>query len=301
MSERSKGFLYIILAQIGWGTVFIACKLCQDAFHNFTLVFIRYFVATILLLILYRKAPKPVIKKKDWKFIAIVGVGGYFLSIVLQMVGVSFIDASLAFIIHALNPVMILVFAMLLLRERCSVPMIVGICIAVAGAVVIIGGAGSGSTLLGIIISAVSMMMWALTSVVIRKTCANIDAIWLTIIATIIAMVCDIPFMIGEIAIVGINPAACTPVAIIAALWIGVVCSAGSNLWWSKGLQLLPASTCSMSYPIMPLTTAVIGVIFLHEPLSLNLVIGGLLILAGLMLAVMAENRKNGQKPEEKS
>lgn len=122
----------------------------------------------------------------------------------------SFIDASLASIIHALNPVMILVFAMLLLRERCSVPMIVGICIA-------------------------------------------------------------------------------------------VVCSAGSNLWWSKGLQLLPASTCSMSYPIMPLTTAVIGVIFLHEPLSLNLVIGGLLILAGLMLAVMAENQKNGQKPEEKS
>lgn len=52
-------------------------------------------------------------------------------------------------------------------------------------------------------------------------------------------------------------------------------------------IKLLDASVCSMFYPLQPLTSSILGVLLLHEVLTWNFVVGGVLICVGVVVSVM--------------
>ena len=75
--------------------------------------------------------------------------------------------------------------------------------------------------------------------------------------------------------------------AVLACIYLGVFGTAVAHTCWNKGLQTLDASTCSMFYPLQPLVSAVLGVLILHEVLTWNFIVGGLIICAGILITVM--------------
>ena len=69
-------------------------------------------------------------------------------------------------------------------------------------------------------------------------------------------------------------------------LYMGI-CSTGiAYVLWNKSLAVLPAGTCSAFYPLQPLTSALLGVIFLKETLPKLFFPGTLLILIGILLCL---------------
>nr|WP_279282405.1 EamA family transporter [Clostridium sp. MD294] len=282
--------MYCVIAMIGWGSMFIAAKLAFTALSGFMLIFFRYLIASILLTIFYRKIPCPKLTKEDKKNILFIGVLGYFLSNGLQLIGTKFIAASIAAIINAITPVIIILFAVIILKEKSSIQQFIGILITVIGSIVIIGNVEGVSSILGVIISFTGMILWGLSSVMIRKCCTNIEGIWVTIYGMFIAMVADTPFMIYEIIKNGIPQF--TPVVLFAVLWLGVVPTAISNLFWSKALENLSAANCSLFYALLPVVTTILGIIILKENITINFIIGGTIIIAGMIVAVLGENKK---------
>lgn len=292
-AKRRRAYLCCILAMVGWGSNFIASKIAYRAISGLTLLFIRYSLALIVLWAVYRNRPRPKLTKVDRRNILLIGAFGYCGAIALQMIGTKLVAASMASIINTITPVAIMAFAVPLLKERSSARQMLGISLTVAGSVIIVGSAsGGGNSLPGIVLSFTGMILWGLTSVMIRRSCGNVDGVWLTIYATLAAVITDVPLMLAELAAEGIVREAVTPVFFAALLWIGAVGTAGANLWWSQALEVLPAAVCSPFYALLPVVTSVLGILILREKLTLQFVIGCGVIMAGVLAAVWGERQR---------
>ena len=98
-----------------------------------------------------------------------------------------------------------------------------------------------------------------------------------------IALCFNIPASIWELST---TPCRFTLPAVLSLIYLAVICTALAHTLWNKSLQLLSAGTCSMLYPLQPLTSAVLGVLLLHEQITTGFVIGAVVISAGILIAV---------------
>ena len=288
---RRKGYLFAAIGAFGWGTTFVATKIVVTAVTPGTFLFARYLIATIVLLAVYHNRPRQKVDRKDWPMIIFISVFGYFFAIWCQHASTALMDASLASLLFAVTPVSVLLMAIPVLGERASRRKLLSIALTVGGALLVIGKAGSGSTPMGIALAVGGILSWSLTSVLIRKTCAHMDVVWLTIYTQIIAAFCCAPMLIRQLVLgqESLGLGALSWSHIIAFLWAGIVSTALANLSWNRALDLIDANTCSLFYAVMPLTAGVLGVLLLGESLSLNFLIGGLIIFAGMVLSATGD------------
>ena len=300
-SKRTSAYLFCVLAMAGWGSNFVAAKIATQAVSGLTLLFFRYLIASLILLFVYRKRPRPRLTGQDKRNILLIGVFGYCGAIALQMVGVSLSASSMASIINTMTPVAIIVFAVPLLGERASLQQVIGILLTVAGSIVIVGSGGGESRPLGIALSFVGMVLWGLTSVWIRRSCGNVDGVFLTIYGTLVGLAADIPLMAADIAIHGVAWDKIDGGFWLAILWSGAVATAGANLWWNRGLEALPAATCSLFYALLPVVSTVLGILVLREQPTLQFLLGGLIIVAGVVVSILGERRQPEAESAETS
>ena len=298
---RKQGYIYAALGAMGWGTTFIATKIVVTAVTPGVFLLARYAIATLVLLAVYRGRPRQKVARKDWPMIVLIGVLGYFFAIWCQHAATAAMDASLVSMLFAATPVSVLLLAMPVLGEKPTAKKLLAIVFTVAGALLVIGKAGGGSTPAGLALALGAILSWSLTSVLIRKTCGHMDVVWLTIYTQIIAAVCCLPMLVRQLLLgqeaLGLGPVGWSHIA--AFLWAGIVSTAMANLFWNRALDLLDANTVSLFYAFMPLTTSVLGVLILGESLSLNFLAGGVVIFIGMVLAagdMKSENKTEGIK-----
>ena len=80
----------------------------------------KVFIAGISLLIVDMHKDKK-IQRSDFKYIFIIGCIGYFISVSAQLLGIKYANASLASLINAMNPIMIMIFASIFLKEKLTI------------------------------------------------------------------------------------------------------------------------------------------------------------------------------------
>lgn len=291
MNKKNAAYIFCVLAMFGWGSNFIAGKLAYRAISGLTFLFFRYLIALAILCFVYRGYPRPRLSGTDKRNILLIGCVGYCISIAMQMIGMKFTAAAMASVINTITPVAIVIFAVPFLRERVSSMQLAGILLTVLGSVIIVGFSGGDSQPTGIVLSFLGMSLWGLTSVWIRRSCGNVDGIWLTIYGTAVALVTDIPLMCIELAVSGVVWEEVNAGFWLALLWSGAIATAGANLWWSRGLESLPAATCSLFYALLPIVTTVLGIFILNEQPSLQFILGALVIIGGVIVAILGERR----------
>jgi len=184
---------------------------------------------------------------------------------------------------------MIILLAALMLHEGITLRKGFAVGITLIGTAVIIGNLGTGNTFIGVIFSFSSMAAWSLTSVLVRISCQKYDSVTVTIYSMIVGLIFALPASIIELKYTAFHFSDLTPSIAIWIIYIGIVCTAGGLLFWNKALELLDAATCSLFYPIQPLTSAILGILFLGEVLNWNFIVGSTLIIGGILFAVTAD------------
>lgn len=291
MPIQRKAYIYLILALTAGGSIYVASKYVLETVPSFTLLFMRYFIAVLILLVVYRKYPKAVIEKKDYKYILLIGFVGYFLSIGFQLLGTHYCNASMASLITSMNPAMIILLAVPILHEKITLRRGIAVGVTLIGTIFIIGNLGQGNTLIGVVFSFISMTGWSLTAVIARLSCQKYDSASVTIYGMMIGLFFSLPALMLELKYTAFHFSEITPFVAMWIFYIGIICTAGGLLFWNKALELADAATCSLFYPIQPLTAAFLGVLFLGEVLSLNFIIGGTLIIGGILYAVIIDKK----------
>lgn len=75
--------------------------------------------------------------------------------------------------------------------------------------------------------------------------------------------------------------------AVVALLYMGIFCTGAAHLLWNESLSMVEAGICSAFYPVQPLVSVILGILFLHENITTSFVIGCVVIVIGVLVCIL--------------
>ena len=282
---NKRRLIPLFAAFVLWGSQYVISKIALRTVPPVTLLALRYLVSVPALFIVLRlrHALTP-IKKGDWPILLAIGFTGYFASFCLQMLGINRLTGSVSSLLGAMNPIFIPILATLFLHERITPAKIACVALSMAGVVVIVGVDGTVDAS-GALLMLASVFLWSTASIIIRRVSGRYDPMQIALIA----ILCALPFT-GSWSLIELQSAPCsfTLESVLAVLYMGVLGTAVTHSLWNYSLRVMDASFCSMFYPMQPLVSSILGVLFLHEAVTPGFVIGALMICCGIVAAVIS-------------
>ena len=298
MIDKSRGqaFGLLFLTFFLWGSVYVGGKLLTQELSPALVACLRCSTAMVPLLLMARPHLRTKIQREDWKYFILVGVLGYFLTIFLIQIGIALTGSAMASLINALPPVSVTILAALLLKETITPVKLLCLALALAGTALITQGAGSQSELLGIAAVLISVVFWGFASVFMRRLTAKYPAVLVTTYGMAISLIFHIP---AGILAYASQPVAFTPKIVLVVLYLGFFGSGVAQYTWTRCLSILPASTCSLFYPLQPVFAALLGAVILKETFTSTFAIGLALISLDVVLSTW-ETKKLAEAKEQK-
>jgi drug/metabolite transporter (DMT)-like permease len=247
----------------------------------------RYLVAAPgFAFLLWRVGGLPGLNRRDATRLVVAGVVivvGYHLSL---NIGEESTASGVAALIVALSPALTMALAVAFGIERFSLRVALGLAVAFAGVVVVVGlGSGeelSFSGLKGPLIVLGAPLSFALYNVLLKPLFARYDLLALTATTSLVGTVALLPiFAASDVG--GIGSVAARDVALI--LYLGIFSTLLGYIGWNIGLRAFgPTRAVTATYAI-PALAVLFGAVTLEEPVTAWIAVGGLLIVGGVALA----------------
>jgi drug/metabolite transporter (DMT)-like permease len=277
-----------------WGTTYLAIKLVLVSLPPFTSGGLRMSLAGLLMFVWLRWRGSAPLAGVNWRLAAVCGVlmpgiGNGF--VVWAQQGV---PSGIAALVVASVPAFVLLFNWLLFaRVAPSRVALTGIAFATSGLVVVVTHTRELSghvTVLHLVALVCAVIAWSIGTLLQRRVALNAS-----ISAFTCAQLCFGGLFQGLLAVVNaewrvLDPARFTLLAGAALLYLatfGSVVAFNCYLWL---LQRVPAQRVATYAVVNPLVALVLGAVFLGEPLSLQVWLAVVLVLAGVG-AVLFEGR----------
>lgn len=297
MKNTLIGSFYLIVASSIWGGMYVVVKVVVDVIPPLELVWMRYLIALVALGIiglLTRQNWR--IKRHHFGIILAIAIIGYVISIVAQETGTMLSTAQMGAIITATTPAFMVVFASLILKERLTKKKTISVTLATIGVIAIVGIDNLDmSSMLGGISLVIAALTWALMSVLVKKIPSEYSQIVVTTYATAIAVVVLTPFVIPRLPQIELHDLA-DPTIWGGLLYLGVISTSLAFLLWSRGLQMLNASSGGVFFFFQPVVGTLLGWLLLGETISIMFWIGSVLILLGVLI-VITDKQEEEQLP----
>ncbi|MCE9647732.1 MAG: DMT family transporter [Chloroflexi bacterium] len=278
-------FVFILLGAI-WSSSFMWIKIALREMGPNTLVAYRV-IFGLLFCIVWVSIQRVSWPRRfsDWVPLLIVGITNIAAPFLLISWGEQHIDSAVASILDATVPLFTILIAHYLLRDdKMTVPKVLGLLIGMAGVIVLMSKdiGASPSSLIGQFAVVLACIFYAGTSVYVRIKTVDTQPIFRSAIPLISASVIMWPAAFLMESPVALPHAGITWIAL---LFMGML---GSGLAFVMAFYLIheigPTRTTMVTY-LFPLGGVLLGVIFLHEQLTWQLVTGAALIILSLVAA----------------
>ncbi len=282
-------YLKLTLAAVFWGGTFIAGKLLAGQVPPFSAAFLRFLLATLVLLLLCRQynGSLPRLGRDDLLPILFLGLSGVFAYNAFFFAGLNWIEAGRAAVIVANNPVMIALFAALLFGEKLTSRTVLGIGLSVAGAVIVVirgdvsqlvgGGVGRGELLIfGCVLS------WTTYSLVGRRAMRNLSPLVAVTCSAAAGTLLLAPFALGEGLLSQVWFYSLE--AWVSLIYLALFGTVIGFVWYYQGIMRLGSTRAGQFINFVPIAAVALSVGLLGEPLTSSLLAGLLLVCSGLYL-----------------
>lgn len=275
----------VILANLFWAGNYVIGKNLVGSMDPIWITFLRWFFASIILLIISKKIENPSFESIKKNFVkltmmGILGIMGYNITLYTALNYTSSLNASL---INSLNPVVLLILSFLFLREKMSMKKWIGIFISLIGVLIILTKSDIAilktlSFNFGDVLMIIAILSWSAYTIVIKKL-VDIKSFTATAYSGLISVVLMTPFII----INGNPPTDLSTSAIISMVYIVIFPSVFSFLFWNMALKNIEVGIAGISMNLIPVFIAIISWIMGDQLMSYQL-IGGLLVFAGVLI-----------------
>lgn len=255
-----------------------------------TLIMYRMLFALPLFVLLawWAGRGQPALQRRDWLVVGGLGFSGYYLASYLDFAGLQYITASLERLILYLNPTLVLALSWLLFGQRVRMRQALALAVSYAGVLLVFGHelelAGAGSAL-GAALVFGSALSYAVYLIYSGQEVRRLGALRLTGWATSIAcLLCIAQFVLLR----PLSAAAVAPAVIGLSLLNAVLCTFAPVLMVMMAIERIGATMVAQTGMIGPLSTIVMGVLILGEPMNAWIVAGTTLVLLGVWLLARA-------------
>ena len=296
MSMR-RGYLYLVIAFFFWGSLYVVNKYVMDYVPPLTLHLFRQMLAILILGFMAWRKGLASIPKSHWPMIIAMGPLAYFMAPGMQNIATNLMNASMASLLNTMNPLFICLFAVIFLKEEMTKRKTAGVLLSFVGVAVVLGVTGEGVSLRGFFFALLSVLGWSSGTIIIRKLSGGRYS---SEQIAFMGMTAALPFSLTA-SLVELQTKSLTFDwgAVLGILFLATLCTALPNVLWNRSLEILPATSCSQAFPLQPFFATLLGVIFLHEAITWNFLLGGVLISAGVIIGL--SGGKGGKLPEELS
>ncbi len=292
--SRGTIYLFLTLANLFWAGNYVFGELVTAEISPVSLTFLRWVFAFVPLIGLAWLVERPDWRAaaREWKLHlvqSVLGLTGYTL---LLYAGLGLTGAVTASVISAINPATIALAAAIFLHERLRPVQVVGIAVAFVGVTIVLTGGdvrrlldqgfGAGDLL---IIGAV--LAWTVYSLIARRL--RTPPITATAVQAVFAVVTMLPL----IAVTGVSLPS-SPTGVLGLVYIVVFPSMAGYALWNIGASKVGPSRAGIFLNLLPVFTVLIALAF-GSTLELPVVVGGVLVLAGVYLTL--HQRRLGASP----
>lgn len=260
----------------------------KDSVGPITISATRFWVAALIFAWLIRRQPAADrrIGRDFWR-LAAMAVTGIILFSPLLYLGLRYTTAVNCSIINGLAPLITGVFATWIIKEPMSARQTGGALVALVGVLLLLSGGSpvfweSAAFNIGDLIILIAVAIWGLYSVIGSKTMSRRSPLSATAYSAFIGLPVLTLLAVWEQQTI---PAHFDWLTVISIIYLGVGPAALGFFAWNAGVARLGPSGAMVFYNTLPLYGALLGFLFLGEPLGIPHMIGGLLIIGGGMWA----------------
>jgi drug/metabolite transporter (DMT)-like permease len=292
-----------LIAVIFWGTSFVATKILLRDLSPIPIVFARSALGSLFLTGILLLRRQPLVPPRDtWKWLALMGFLGVFLQQVLQAEALTLTTAMNTGWLIGLIPLWTAVLARVFLGERFGPTKLAGLAVGFLGAVVLVSRGDLSARLLGLpstrgdLLVLLSTVNWAVYSVLGHGTLRRLGAVRATAGAMFVGWLFLVPlFLAGH----GVQEfARLSPIAWGSLLFLGLGCSGLGYLFWYGALERIEASRVAALLYLEPLVTFGAAALILGEEIRPLTLVGGLLVLAGVIVVQRAPRAHSPRAPQ---
>mgnify|MGYP001623044063 FL=1 len=285
--NKATGHLSALLTILIWGTTFISTKVLLVDFQPVEILFFRFVMGLLALLIVYPHRMKGTTRKQELTFV-VAGLCGVCLYYLLENIALTYTMASNVGVIISVAPFFTAILSHLFLKqdEKLRANFFIGFVVAMAGIALI---SFNGSTLqlnpVGDLLALLAAFLWACYSILTRKISSFG---YNTILTTRRVFFYGILFMIPALFLFDFKldlSRFANMTYLLNILFLGLGASALCFVTWNFAVKLLGAVKTSIYIYLVPVITVAASVLILHEPFTWMTGMGTVLTLAGLLLS----------------
>lgn len=282
-------YIKLIATAIVWGGVFVVSRVMVQDVNPLVLAFYRFLFASVALCVLMVRVEGrfPKLTWKQFAVISFLGLTGIFGYNVLLFTGLKTITASRASLIIALNPITIALCSSIFLKDSLNRLKVVGIALALSGAsIVILQSKMSALAVKGLSLGEFFLLgclvCWTFYTLVGKIALQKISPL----VATTYSCMLGSIFLFVFSASNGLlhETSSISPLGWVGIAYMGLVATALGFSWYYEGVQKIGPAKSSIFINLVPLSSVVLSMVFLKEPVTSSLFLGGGLIVSGVFV-----------------
>jgi drug/metabolite transporter (DMT)-like permease len=288
-----------LAAVVFWGVSFVATKAALGEVSPATVIFTRFALGSALLVaIAAARGERLRPPREAWPSLLLMGFVGVFVHQLIQSYALTLTSAVQTGWLIGLTPLWSAIFSAVVLHEAFGPGKLAGLALGFAGAVLVVtqGRIDPGLFALpstrGDLLILASTFNWALYTVIGQPTLRRLGALRATAGMMVLGWLMLTPVFV--LARGWREYASLSAVGWTAILFLGIACSGLGYLFWYGALAREEASRVAALLYLEPLVTLAAGRVLLGEPVGLVTVVGGLLVLAGVLLVQLPAAARRG-------
>jgi len=290
MTPAKKGIIALVLANIIWGAASPIFKLSLENIPLFTLAFLRFSIASILLaLILNKKIFMPIQSRRDMYYLIGYALCGITLNITFFFFGLQHTLAMNAPVIASSQPIMTFLFSAIFLHEPIRKQKILGVTVGFIGILLIILEPllihGLDGSIQGNLYLILATVFAAMSTIIGKRLFSKYSPLVVLFWAFIISSAFFLPMAANEYRVDALIFQHLDSRGIGGIIFGSVFSSLIAYSAFSWGLSKIPATDASLFAYIDPIAGTVLSFYLLHEPITGPFVIGSFLIFMGIFIA----------------
>ena len=277
-----RTILAVVVTLFAWASAFVAIRGVGEDLSPGALALGRLLVGSAVLALLMAGRGWVPPTRREWALLAACGVGWFGVYNVALNAAEQHLDAGTTAMLVNIGPILIAVFAGLLLGEGFPRWLVAGIAVAFAGVVLIGVATRSAETeLIGVLLCVLAALTYAIGVVAQKPVLRRLPALQVTFTACVIGTLCCLPWAGALVDEIGRAPAG----SIAGMVYLGVVPTALAFSTWAYALTRMDAGKLGVTTYLVPPLVIVLGWLLLDEVPPALALVGGAVCLAGVALS----------------
>ncbi len=286
MNTHQKAYAALTATSIIWGSTWVASKIAVQYVPGLQVSFMRQFIAGVIYIIFFTLKGEPLPTWKQLKSLLFIS---FFLLIIangLATWSIRYISSGLGALIGALYPLSVVIIEMVAFKTKNNALTFTGLILGFAGIGVVFYNSAfhhpANGYIFGVVLGLVATLAWSIGTILVSRNKININPYygmgWQMLLSS--------PFIFILSRITGQHiPFADIPVQ----TWLSIayLVSIGSCIafvCFIYSMKHLPAAISSLYAYFNPIVAMLIGAVLLHEKLTVNILIGTVITIAGVFL-----------------